>query len=159
MPAGSTYTPIATTTFSNATDFTFTSIPSTYTDLYIVFDGIGSGVTNLAMQFNSDTGSNYSYTYILGDGASASSSRLSNQTSGYLTAIYDNRTICNISIMNYSNSTTYKTYLARLSAAAYQTSAMVGLWRSTSAISSVKILKLGGGTMTGNATLYGIASA
>ena len=155
----STYTPIATTTFSSATDFTFTSIPSTYTDLYIVFDGVGSSVTNLAMQFNSDTGSNYSYTYLLGDGSSASSSSNTSQTSGYLTAIYDNRTICNISIMNYSNSTTYKTYLARLSAAAYQTSAMVGLWRSTSAISSVKILKLSGGNMTGNATLYGIAAA
>ena len=154
-----TYEPIATTSFTSATDLTFTSIPGTYTDLYIVFDAIGSSVTNLSLQFNSDTGSNYSYTYLLGDGSSASSSRLSSQTSGYLTAIYDARTICNISIMNYANTTTYKTYLARLSSASYQTSAMVGLWRSTAAITSVKILKLSGGNMTGNATLYGIASA
>jgi hypothetical protein len=154
-----TYEPIATTTFTSATNLEFTSIPGTYTDLYIVFDAIGSSVTNLALQFNSDTASNYSYTYILGDGSSASSGRLSSQTSGYLTAIYDARTICNINIQNYSNATTYKTYLARLSSAAYQTSASVGLWRSTSAITSVKILKVTSGNMTGNATLYGIKAA
>jgi len=159
MAAGSTYTPIATTSFTSVSDLTFSSISGSYTDLYIVFDAVGSSVTNLALQFSGDTGSNYSYTYILGDGSSASSSRNTSQTSGYLTAIYDNRTICNISIMNYSNTTTNKTYLARLSAAAYQTSAMVGLWRSTSAITSVKILKLSGGTMTGTATLYGIQAA
>ncbi len=152
-----TYEKIATNTFSSATDITFTSIPATYTDLVIVFDAVGSSVTNLSMQFNSDTGSNYSYTYILGDGSSASSSRNSNETSGYLTAIYNTgRTQVNISIQNYSNTTTNKTYLARLAAANFQTSAMAGLWRNTSAISSVKILKLSGGNMTGNATLYGI---
>jgi len=157
MPA--TYEPIATTTFTSATDFTFTSIPSTYTDLYISYDAIGSSVTNLTLQYNSDTGSNYSQTYVLGDGSSASSARNSNETSAYLTAIYNARTICNISIMNYANTTTYKTCLSRLSSASYQTSATVNLWRSTAAITSVKILKLGGGNMTGNATLYGIKAA
>jgi hypothetical protein len=159
MAAGLTYEPIETTSFTSATDLTFTSIPGTYTDLYIVFDAIGSSVTNLSLQFNADTGSNYSQTYLLGDGSSASSGRNSSQTSAYLTAIYDARTICNISIMNYANATTYKTCLSRLSSAAYQTSATVNLWRSTAAITSVKILKLTSGNMTGNATLYGIASA
>lgn len=152
----STYEKIATATFSSVTDFTFTSIPATYTDLVIAFNGTASGVTNLSMQFNSDSGSNYSYTYLLGDGSSAAGGRNSNETSGYLTAIYTGRTQVNIAVQNYSNSTTYKTYLARLSDASAQTSAMVGLWRSTSAISSIKIIKLSSGTMTGNATIYGI---
>jgi|APGre2960657404_1045060.scaffolds.fasta_scaffold91555_2 hypothetical protein len=153
-----TYEPIATTSFTSVNNLTFTSIPATYTDLYIVFDAIGTTVTNLSLQFNADTGSNYSQTYLLGDGSSASSGRNSNQTSAYLTAIYTDRTICNISIMNYANTTTYKTCLSRLSSAAFQTSATVNLWRSTAAITSVKILDLGG-AITGNATLYGIKSA
>ena len=40
MAAGNTYTPIATTTLSSSqNDITFSSIPSTYTDLVIVFNG------------------------------------------------------------------------------------------------------------------------
>lgn len=154
-----TYEKVATSTFSSVTDITFSSIPATYTDLVIVFEGTGSSVTNLSLQFNGDTGSNYSFTYLLGNGSSASSGRNSNQTSGTLTAIYTGRTQVNISLPNYSNSTTYKTFLARLSDTTAQTSAMVGLWRSTSAISSVKILKLDGGTMSGTANIYGILKA
>lgn len=155
-----TYESIATTTFSSVTDFTFTSIPSTYTDLVIIFNGVGSSVTNLTMQFNGDTNTNYSATYVLGDGSSVATSREGNTTSGTLTAVYTSgRSQVNVSIQNYTNVTTYKSYLARFSDATAQTSGMVGLWRSTSAISSIKILKLSSGTMSGFATIYGIKAA
>jgi len=52
-----------TTLTSTAADFTFTSIPSTYTHLKIVFNGrtneSGANVSNLRLQLNGDTGSNY----------------------------------------------------------------------------------------------------
>jgi hypothetical protein len=62
--------------------------------------------------------------------------------------------------MNYSNATTYKTALARTSedgvAAAY-----VGLWRSTSAITSITIDKGSSDNFASGSTftLYGIKAA
>jgi hypothetical protein len=70
-----TYEPIQTTAFTSATaSYTFSSIPSTYTDLVIVFVGQQNSTfsgRNLNIQFNGDTGSNYGSVQILstGDGA------------------------------------------------------------------------------------------
>ena len=62
-----------------------------------------------------------------------------------------------IQIQNYSNSTTYKTALGR---SAQQSVATVGLWRSTSAITAVKIYPASGNFDTGSIfTIYGIAAA
>ncbi len=62
MPA--TYEPLATTTLgSAASSVTFSSISGSYTDLVVVFSGTaGGGNSNLILTFNSDTGSNYSWT-------------------------------------------------------------------------------------------------
>ena len=57
MAAGSTYTPIATTTLGSAGTITFSSIPSTYTDLVIVLNGNGSrvaGTDDTGLRLNSD---------------------------------------------------------------------------------------------------------
>ena len=162
MPAGSTYTPIATTTLgSAATDYTFTSIPSTYTDLVIVVNGAASsGSTNsLKVNYNSDTSSAYSYTRLLGDGSSASSARGSNTTSAFAGDTGSDRAVFIINIQNYANSTTYKTFISRSNSENYL-SAYVGLWRNTNAITSVTLgintLQWATGTTF---TLYGIAAA
>ena len=75
MAAGSTYTPIATTTLgSAATSYTFTSIPSTYTDLVLVGNLSSSSNTNISIRIYSDSGTNYSNTYLTGvNGTGASS--------------------------------------------------------------------------------------
>jgi hypothetical protein len=72
-----TYEPIATTTLgSAAADVTFTSISGTYTDLVLVaVTQIGSSGDYLGVQFNSDTGTNYSRTRLSGNGTSASSDK------------------------------------------------------------------------------------
>jgi len=63
MAAGATYEPIATTTVSGSSTstVTFSSISGTYTDLVII-GNLGSQTTNAFpyLQFNGDTGSNYS---------------------------------------------------------------------------------------------------
>lgn len=166
MAAGSTYTPIATYTASGTpASYTFSSIPSTYTDLRIVFNGgVTSGAINLRLEYNGDTGSNYSNTDLTGDGSSASSHRTSNTTSilanyyGYMTA--DQNTNILIDIMNYANTTIYKTNLTRANNAGNGTAASVGLWRSTAAINAVKVMASGGNFSNGSTiTLYGIAAA
>jgi len=78
MAAGSTYTPIATTTLGSTTaSYTFSSIPSTYTDLVLVVIGeayfTSTNYINTGVQFNSDTGSNYAAHYLIGNGSSVSS--------------------------------------------------------------------------------------
>jgi len=113
MAAGSTYTPIATTTLGSATtSYSFSSIPSTYTDLIMVWNGTAAAQDNVSLRFNSDTATNCSVTRLRGDGSTASSSRWSNinmiygsiaDTSGSSTVTWH--------VMNYANSTTYKTAL------------------------------------------------
>ena len=164
MAAGSTYTPIATTTLgSTATSYTFSSIPSTYTDLVLIISGKSTGPTDAWLQFNSDTATNYSDTRLYGNGTSAVSERNSNAVKTYLdSSVYLSTNQCNyvVSIMNYSNTTTYKTVLSRFNNSAVGTNTNVGLWRSTSAINSVKIGLDGNSYDIGTSfTLYGIKAA
>lgn len=165
MAAGSTYTPIATTALaSSATSYTFSSIPSTYTDLVLVASGTSTNAYNSNLQFNGDTATNYSCTVVSGSGSAASSYRNSSQTSmliDYNGNFNSSNTSIIISILNYANTTTYKTALSRANNAAGGVDAVVGLWRSTAAINSIK-MAIGGGYSyaTGTTfTLYGIAAA
>lgn len=165
-----TYEPIATNTLgSAASSVTFSSIPSTYTDLVIICSVFNSADgTATEFQFNSDTGTNYSNTFLEGNGSTASSSKESNQSSIQMSYnIGGNSTnpcITVANIQNYSNSTTNKTLLGRWnsgSGGTYPgTGAVVGLWRSTSAITSV-LIKTGSGNFNAGSTftLYGIKAA
>jgi hypothetical protein len=159
MAAGNTYVALATTTVTSQTSYTFSSIPSTYTDLVIIFGGVASAADTMAFRFNSDTGSNYSDTVLKGDGTSAISNRRSNQTLGYYGTPSTVQSTVIGNIINYANTTTYKTAIGRGNSADSQVETRVLLWRSTAAINSVTILCGGGSTLTGTFTLYGIAAA
>lgn len=162
----STYEKIATNTVSgtSTTTVTFSSIPSTYTDLVMVVRG-GCDNGSLRMQFNSDTGTNYSVTVMAGTGSAANSTRQSNQNAILIAGIYAAATATSNSItqiQNYSNTTTYKTALSRNNEATGETNASVGMWRNTAAISTVSITAINGtGTWFNGSTinLYGIKSA
>jgi len=162
MPAGSTYTPIATTTLgSAAATYTFTSIPSTYTDLVLVIVGGLNAADNCYIQFNSDTGTNYSYTYLFGSGSAASSSRGSSTANPIINYIGTGQSTTIVNIQNYSNTTTFKTAISRGSDAGLGAMASVVLYRVTSAISSITLKAAVSGTFNSGTTftLYGIASA
>ena len=161
MAAGSTYTPIATTTLgSAASSYTFSSIPSIYTDLVLIHAGTTSGATDVYMYFNGDTGSNYSRTYVFGDGSTAGSARQTSVSSIFWNYQNTSQSTATASIMNYANSTTYKTVLSRENPVGVATAAIVGLWRSTAAINSITIGANSGTLSSGSTlTLYGIAAA
>lgn len=158
-----TYESIETTTLgSAAANITFSSIPSTYTDLVVVYTlKAETASADIYMRFNSDSGSNYSNTILWGNGTSAGSNRFSGAAQIRLNYAVDVLTtdgtllICNIN--NYSNTTTNKTMLSRIGLASDATEASVGLWRSTSAISSIALTLLSGNWGSGcTASLYGI---
>jgi hypothetical protein len=167
MAAGSTYTPISTYTApSTQSSVTFSSIPSTYTDLILVYTAATSSQVDLYFRLNGDTGSNYSYTVLFGTGSTAGSARTANQAYGSLdyygvpvTTLGNSNTICHF--MNYSNTTTNKTTLVRSNNAGNGVDAIAGLWRNTSAINSIQIGSFGSPTINTNSvfTLYGIAAA
>ena len=164
MPAGRTYTPIATQTLSTAvSSISFNQLPSSYTDLVLVVNGINAtGGDALGIRFNGDTGTNYSNTRLLGDGSAASSNRNSNQTAiniGFTNSSSPSPNI--ISINNYSNSTTNKTAIGRSGNASNEAKAAVGLWRNTASINSITLINLSGYNFASGttATLYGIAAA
>lgn len=172
MPAGNTYEAIFTETLASAqASVTFSSIPSTYTDLVLVVTAKSSSTdTVVVAQFNSDTsnsGTNYSYTRIYGNGTSALSDRASNNAwipVGRLTTSSDSHFGQGIAhLMNYANATTYKTVLTRGDNASSMTNASVGLWRATPAAISTIVISVANGASNLAAgstfSLYGIKAA
>lgn len=158
-----TYEPIETQTLGTAQpSVTFSSIPQTYTDIVVVVSGTVSANQYVAVRFNSDTASNYSFTRVAGNGTSATSARASNETFGRL-SIGNPSNLFNMigQIQNYSNTTTYKTWLSRSNIPADFVGALVGLWRSTSAITTIQFLTTTADTFAIGTTftLYGIKAA
>jgi hypothetical protein len=161
MPAARTYEPIATQTASGSTtSISFTSIPSTYTDLIVVIGVLGSAA-DFDLRINNDSGSNYSITRLYGDGSSAASGRASNQTAIQITIGGANPGVQILQFNNYSNTTTNKTMLQRLNIPGGYAGAAVGLYRSTSAINRLDFIAQSGNNIQANSTytLYGITAA
>jgi hypothetical protein len=162
-----TYEPIATNTLgSAAASVTFSSIPATYTDLVLVINASSTTTNNHYVRVGNgsiDTGSNYSSTILYGDGSSAGSSRLSNNTDGMYvgqgsTSMFTNT----LHFQNYSNTTTFKTgvFRAGVVTSGGWVSAAAGLWRSTSAINIIEYRTAAGNINSGSTfTLYGIKAA
>ena len=169
MAAGATYTPIQTTTLGSNQQFvSFSSISGSYTDLTLIISAAGTSNQDMYCQINGDSGTNYSRTTLYGTGSAAGSVRVTNDSLAMIDYYgIANTTLGNaihiVNFMNYSNTTTYKTLLSRSNNAGIGTDAIVNLWRSTSAITSIQ-LRLGssGGAnfLAGSTfTLYGIAAA
>lgn len=168
MPA--TYDPIATTTLVGPNDaITFSSIPTTYTDLRIIFNGrMNTTAAIFNFRMNNDSSSIYSNTFLTGNGSTVSSNTNTNTTflapSSSQTMSATTPTFVTIDLLSYASSSTRKTALITGS---YDqngsgiTSASIGYYRSNSAVTSVTLSNttfnsFAVGTI---ATLYGILRA
>ena len=158
---GTSYESIATFSVGSGgtANVEFTSIPSTYTHLQIRGIARKNGASNdtagILMTFNEDTASSYNTHYLQGDGSSAvaytsGASRANIESiyfaGGGMTANTFGVQI--IDILDYANTNKYKT-TRQLSGVSSNASSAIdyilfgsGLWRSTSAITSI--------TLTGN---------
>lgn len=161
-----TYTLIASSTLGNAAaTVTLSSIPATYTDLVLVINSktsYSASADAMYLFFNGDNNnSNYSITRLFGNGSSASSDRYSASYMGWLSTDWGTTIV---SIPDYANTTTYKTYLtSSKSSGTYGIAgSTVGLWRgstgsATQAITSVRIDDVSGNFASGSTfRLYGI---
>lgn len=179
MPLPSTYIPIATSTLTATTaTVTFSNIPQGYTDLVLVASSVLSTRTSSqdipVITFNGDTGTNYSSTQIDGSSSGATSTRWTSTNNMLMGFISDSNSTANpslypsnfsINILNYSNSSTYKSALSRFnhtsSNSTYtRTGSNTGLWRSTAAITSLSVALYYSSYASGSTfTLYGIKAA
>ena len=155
-----TYEPISTQTLGTAqASVTFSSIPATYTDLVLVFNGTTASAQFMELRFNGDTATNYSATRLSGNGSSATSDRTSTQDVMFVGNLHTAQTTNILQIMNYANTTTFKTVLCRSNQAGAQVSARVGLWRKTPEAITTIFVRSGGGanfSIGCEFTLYGI---
>jgi len=164
-----TYTELRRTVVGTATPSVTLDLTgiSGYTDLVLVgtAQGASGSPQNLLFQLNGDTGTNYSSTWLTGNGTSATSSRLSTRVNGLLdisgyAPIGSNYNNVIAQFNNYSNAITFKTIISRANSAATGTDAVVSLWRSTAAITSITIYFSSNNIASGSTfSLYGIANA
>jgi hypothetical protein len=164
------YESIATVTGTGSSGtLTFSSIVGTYSHLQI--RGIGrsdyaGANVQVAVRFNSDTASNYSGHYMVGNGSTTTASGAANQTFGEggqvtgATSTASAMGVAVLDILDYANTNKYKTlrslsgFDANGSGQALLTS---GNWRNTAAITSITLIA-GAGNWTTASTfaLYGI---
>jgi hypothetical protein len=161
-----------------ASSIDFTSIPSTYTDLCVKVS-VRNSATNAGMvvRLNNDTGTNYSWKLLYGNGAAAGSFNEGTFGTGYNTFVFAYVTPSNASSTVFANTEIYlPSYTSSNNksfsidsvsenngSTAFQTMA-AGLWSNTSAITSVKVLPDPMGVSANfdqysTATLYGISKS
>lgn len=158
-----------TTLGSAAASITFSSIPATYKHLRIEVGARSThtGVTNISLRFNSDTGTNYDYQYLYANNTTVGGQCFPGQNLGLLGALCGTntralmQTTTDILIPNYAGTTFEKSYFScngfsDSTAANSYIWNNSGSWRNTAAISTVvvfsNIANFAAGT---RATLYG----
>ena len=164
--AAGSYESISTVTVGagGSSSISFSSIPNTYQHLQIrYFAQSTSGESIPLMRFNSDTGSNYAWHQLYGDGSSAGSSGGTSSTSIFAnnypaTANVFGGTV--LDILDYANTSKYKTSRAL---GGYdingggQALLRSGLWMSTSAITTITFTPTSGNfAQYSSFALYGI---
>jgi hypothetical protein len=168
--AANSYESIATFSPSGVTTVTFSSIPSTYTHLQLrlLTRTATSASDFIAMRFNGDSGSNYGFHSLFGNGASAGASSSTPDTviawniadGGDAASVFN---ACVFDILDYANTNKYKT--ARfLEGHDFNGSGVIelrsGAWRNTAAITSIQVFTFGPNFATGSSiALYGIKGA
>jgi hypothetical protein len=150
----------------------FTSIPATYTHLQIRFIARTSqagDVTGgfLSWTYNNDTAANYTYHVVKSDGVNATAANIINANNTFgerITTAFQTASsfgVGYIDVLDYANTNKFKTHIILAgwdSNGSGQVAFNSGLWRSTSAISSIKILPSGASNFVqySSFALYGV---
>ena len=145
---------------SSQATVTFSSIPGTYRDLYVVINGQTTGaLNNVQVQFNGDTAANYIAVRMLGDGTTAAYASSGTQSFVQWGDMGNIDTVITGSVMDYSATDKQKATLVRGNNAFGVASAYTGRWASTAAITSMKFTAGAGSFNTGVViSLFGIVS-
>jgi hypothetical protein len=161
------YESIATYSPSGVTSVTFSSIPSTYQHLQLrVLSRTATSASDfVSLRFNGDSGSNYGFHYLNGNGASLVASASTPDTviawhtadGGDLANVFGAAVI---DVLDYKDTNKNKT-TRNLNGYDFNGSGTIelssGLWRNTAAITSIDVFTFGPNFATGTSiALYGI---
>lgn len=161
---------------SNQSTITFSSIPSTYTDLVLRIDArssIASNVTYAYVQVNGDTGANYNNGALLSNNSTVTYSAQSGQNQARIAWIGGNNFTywtgpIEIYFGNYKGSTSIKTFVSDVTWGGSITGANSGFQAlnrgsytgSSSAISSITLTLAAGDYISGSSFhLYGVKNS
>jgi len=164
------YESIATTVVgSGGGTISFTVIPSTYKHLQLraIARGADAGSSRLEMRVNSDSGSNYAFHYMYGNGANVFADSATSQPQMLFNRISGAGSPANVfgvqimDILDYANTNKFKTFRALTAFdenGAGELQVNSGLWQSTSAINAISITAEGGANLAqySHFALYGI---
>jgi len=155
---------IATATPSGVSTITFSSISGTYKHLQIRGSAISaSSGDTWYLNFNSDTGNNYTYHRLTGNGAAASANGYNVESGCRLAGLVNGTsatypTVVISDIIDYADTSKYKTVRTLsgvdVNGSGGEIDLVSNLWKSTSAITSITIS--GSFNFTGTFALYGI---
>ena len=151
---------------AGTSSITFSSIPGTYAHLQLRGTVNVTSDVDIALRFNSDSGSNYSEHYLYGNGTSAVAGGGSSLTKVSTFYAYDSSTDTVamapgvFDILDYANTNKYKTIRGLTGPAdknlfVFRSS----LWMSTSAITSITLTTTGTIRQNSSIALYGIKGA
>lgn len=168
-----TYVAIAKTVLTGTqADVTFSSIVGTYTDLVLLISARMTGASSRSESCNiqlNGTATNYSYTYLQGSGAAATSARASSTTAIYIGEVPQSTATSNtfnnnaLYFPNYAGSTNKVVSIDNVQednqTTAYITPA-AGLWSNTAAITQIRIYGVASSFAAGSRfDLYGIKNS
>jgi hypothetical protein len=150
-----TYTPLQSIVLTSATaSVVFSNINQNYQDLILVQNTSTSSSGNIYLRYNDDSTSSYSCTVLNATSASINSGRNSAITKGFIDsdAYAQNNFKYNAvtHIMNYSNTTTFKTALTKASNTGIGFTANVMTYIKTSAISRIEVFANVGNLQAGS---------
>ena len=149
-----TYRPLATVTLGTAvSSVSFSSIPSSYRDLILVYNATGNSSQVCTLQINGSA-ANGSTVSMVG----ASGFVVSNTSTTLIGGLIDTTRGVNIlQFMDYSATDKHKTYLIRADRAAANTVAYAARWAQTSAINSIAVFTGSGNFDVGSVfSIYGV---
>jgi len=175
-PVTSSYESIATATGNgSATTLTFSSIPSTYKHLQI--RGIsrrasGTGLADIAITINADSGSNYAMHDLQGNGSTAAAQGYASQSSIFWWNMLPSATYTASTygagiadIHDYASTTKNKTlrlisgFDSNAGSTANRVNLSSGLWMNTAAITSITLTSGNAFDTSSVFSLYGIKGA
>lgn len=157
-----TRTALATTTLaSNAASVTFGSISGSYRDLIVSVTGSATDYEYVMLQYNSDTGSNYTWVNMIGDGSAVSggAGTWNGAKVGRFSTTANVVSNLQANVMDYSATDKHTTTLARGNSPDEMTMGICSRWANTAAITSVKVLCYGGTALLESGTtvsLFGV---
>lgn len=169
-----TYTLIASNVLSSsAASVTFSTIPSTYTDLLLRLStrtDLADTSVNIYTTFNGDTATNYSGTFVQGNGVGTASNRGTSQTylpvgpwsqgTNYTSDVFASDELYIPSYTAAQNKPVGGFAVAENNATGGHDIAYAGLWRNNAAITSMTMTPYSGNFVSGSSFyLYGIKNS